>query len=771
MSQPVGIIAKVFINEDGYKKYLKKVAPGIAKEIFEELNGGGQIFHMLRYIKKEQALYGFFYFNHGNSAFLKESPYKQVLLDIEPFLEADSHGYLTATLDSLNLSQDDCVYSLGINNRKWVDRDIPEKEWKAIVKETWPNFFKYAVEDENYSRVLLSAKKIMDKTVQRAYIKVQEEHRVKKLKEEYHLATPLKPMLVFENYYYNGKDFYYCNGPAKEIKFFSNINLQELMKEPYGLHDSRHVIIDDNCIETDPASFKMLHRAYTTYYIAKDMVYDDKLNPMPMADAATFKLNSEWLASDKNYLYLNKTPILQEDLGSYTLPQKIVFYDEILLAGSKQVWLGNEQVKEIDATSFTEKELSAKEGKIQQKIVEKWKNSLVAPVIKYGEDKDGPLVIVRFNKYKNRFFPAQSLQGVPLGKALVIRKSSEQFLDWLKQCVDEIEKLNAEVSFFSIEGTYDYESTHRWLVTNLASSLPGFAYNNNCLRNFNNHLYFCWKLYEESGRKDTSSLEKGLEWFSHLKPYHSHYLNPYLNHHLACFYVALGNYGEAIKYVAAAWFSGYELFNKIMVDNDLQPLFDRPDFIMLKEAYANLGAVPGKGRRPRWKPDGSQYPYLNEHVVAVLEQMPAEYATGVDEGAGTDYLVTLVCTFAIYEWPDEQKELTEQEKQRLELYRRFRPYFNRYMQQNGSKDYYSDNIYDHYMNSRWINAESHLVRLESLFKAAHGQYSYPEFLDKIMPVFEQLKNAITRDNETPEVIERIKRSIVLQMLELDGKLG
>lgn len=371
MSQPVGIIAKVFISEDGYKKYLKKVAPGIAKEIFEELNGGRQIFHMLRYIKKEKALYSFFYFNHGDKAFLNETPYKQVLLDIEPFLDADSHGYLIATLDSLNLIQEDSVYTLGINNRKWVDRDIPEEEWKTIVKGAWLNFYRYAAEDENYSRVLLSGKKIMDKAVQNAFAEVQEEHRVKKLKEEYHLATPLKPVLVFENYYYNGRDFYYCNGIYKEIKFFSNINLQELKKEPYGLRDSRHVIIDDNCIETGPEKFKMLHRAYTTYYVAKDMVYDDKLNPMPMADAATFKLKNEWLAADKNYLYLNKTPILLEDLGSYTLPQRVVFYDEILIAGSKQIWLGNEQVKEIDAASFTEKELSAKEVKTQQKIVGK----------------------------------------------------------------------------------------------------------------------------------------------------------------------------------------------------------------------------------------------------------------------------------------------------------------------------------------------------------------------------------------------------------------
>lgn len=395
----------------------------------------------------------------------------------------------------------------------------------------------------------------------------------------------------------------------------------------------------------------------------------------------------------------------------------------------------------------------------------------MTPAIKYGEDKDGPLVIVRFHKYRDRIFPAESLQDIPFGKAVVIRKSTEQFLDWLKQCLGEIEKLNAEISFFSIEGTFDYESTSRWLIANLSSSLPGFAYNSNSLRNFNNHLYLCWKSYEESKRTDTSFLEKGLEWFSHLKPYHSHYINPYLNHHLACFYVALGNYDEAIKYVAAAWFSGYEYFNKIMVDEDLKPLLDRPDFVSLKEAYASLGAVPGKGRRSRWKPDGSQYPYLNEHVVAVLEQMPAEYATGVDSGSGTDYLVTLVCTFAIYEWPDEQKELTKQEKQRLELYRRFRPYFNRYMQHNGSKDYHSDNICDHYMNSRWVNAESHLVRLESLFKAAHGQYSHPEFLDQIMPVFERIKNAITRDNETPGVIAQIKQSIVLQMLGLAEKLG
>ncbi|MGY0039436.1 hypothetical protein [Pedobacter sp. NJ-S-72] len=54
MAQPVGILSKIRISEENYKKYLRKVAcQPLANAIFENLGTGYRNYYVFKYLKKE----------------------------------------------------------------------------------------------------------------------------------------------------------------------------------------------------------------------------------------------------------------------------------------------------------------------------------------------------------------------------------------------------------------------------------------------------------------------------------------------------------------------------------------------------------------------------------------------------------------------------------------------------------------------------------------------------------------------------------------------
>ncbi|KIO77069.1 hypothetical protein TH53_11425 [Pedobacter lusitanus] len=64
MAQPAGILAKIRISEENYRKYVKKrVAGPLADIIFENLTGGSRNYYVFKYLKKENCIYVFFLFS------------------------------------------------------------------------------------------------------------------------------------------------------------------------------------------------------------------------------------------------------------------------------------------------------------------------------------------------------------------------------------------------------------------------------------------------------------------------------------------------------------------------------------------------------------------------------------------------------------------------------------------------------------------------------------------------------------------------------------
>ncbi len=240
MSQPVGIISKIKISDAGFKKFMRKEAAALGKEVFESFWHKSPNVYVLNYTKRTSYLYCFVYFNHGNSETLKSSSFYQSLLRIEPFLDDDSEGYFLASLDSSNIA--DFIIENTIIDKKMVAHTFSDKDLKLISKEAHKNFFKKMEDVTDYNSIALQKPHLLNKSILRHFSKFQDAARLKTMKEDLPQASPLHPMQLFKNYFYNGNAFYYCDG-RENITRFQSINLQLLEEKAYGLHDDKHIII------------------------------------------------------------------------------------------------------------------------------------------------------------------------------------------------------------------------------------------------------------------------------------------------------------------------------------------------------------------------------------------------------------------------------------------------------------------------------------------------------------------------------------------------
>lgn len=778
MSEPAGITAKVKMSQDGFKKFLRKEANNIAKLIYEDYADESKNWYVWKYLPKEQAMYCFIYFNYGNGEWIEKCEHTKILLRLENFLEDDSKGYLLGMIDSLNLSG--FVYEYAIENKKWISKKYAKKEIEPIWEDAKKYFFKYAEQGE-FGKALFGKKQILDKSIFSNILKHQEQHRVKMLKETLHTATTIKPLQIFKHYFYNGTDFYYCNGHSK-ISIFQNINLQALRQTPYGVCDDKQIIVLDKSLAENTEKFTMLHRAYTTYYKSDTKVYDENLQPIPNADAKSFKLIEDYVAVDNNFVYINNKAIPRLTLGDFKFDNAI-FYCEKLLIGTKQIWLDGELITDIDAPTF--ESIDFKDDEIYKDFWE-IRSGYVSATIKQGRDKHGDLFILRLNTYKD----INPIMNIPFHKPMVLRKSRAEFVAWYKPLVEQVIlecKKFGENNFFDYFPTDAptifqnfYDKVNLWNETYFEAHYPKIKYSSEFLLGVNNYLYSCWQLYEQSGSKknfmsakkyDKSYLEKGLAFYQKLAADHVAVVNPHIFHHLVSFHVVLGNLEKAIEYFRLAFLTGYPMFDKMLLDEDLKPIYKNETFKKCKAWFDEHVKTAIKDTRPgvvnwRWSPNPNPYPFVNHTLLDYLDQLPDELKLCHKMTFGSNHLLTrIVETFAIYDLQDPAEINTDLQKEMQEVNLRFAPYFNQYMQNKGVQNWYSGNIYEYYQDFKMMNAQSHLARMEYIFFDSHDEYGHSTLAD-IAPVFERLKKAIVIHKESQEFIEKINQSLVMQVLKL-----
>ncbi|MDR0481348.1 MAG: hypothetical protein LBG66_05620, partial [Gallionellaceae bacterium] len=396
MSQPVGIIAKISFPEDNYKKYRRTIAAApLAAQISACLldDDVGDYF-IFRYLKKESALYALFYFRYGGGDFLRGHPLLAMLQEIEPFLDDSSAGYLLATLDMLNLVEnDELVYAATIRHQKFAPHQFTEEESKAIEQDALRHFFKHA--DENFS-LAFDRRQIIDKTVRAKVLALQEAHALQNLKNNLHTATEEKPFELFHGYFYDGEKFYtFVKWPLKQV-VFENINVRALRKTPYGLCDDKSVIVGERQIVTPPEKFKLHQKGETIFYSSAEAVYNEKLEPYPDSDGLTFKLKSKYVGEDKNYIYFGNAQLPKQQIGDYEICDAGYFTSRVLLYSSTQVRTPDHILTEIDAPTFAiiHPDLGDVIGVNPSGVFR-------GCMIVHGRDKHGELVIHNYNIYEN----------------------------------------------------------------------------------------------------------------------------------------------------------------------------------------------------------------------------------------------------------------------------------------------------------------------------------------------------------------------------------
>jgi hypothetical protein len=735
MSQPVGIVSKIKISEDAFKKYIKQESNAIAEELFDSFWHKASAIYLFQYNKKQQTLYAFVYYNYGNSELLQESAIYKALIKIEPFLNSDDEGYFIATLDSLNFG--DFVTEKRIKNGKWNDYNFPQKEINTIWKEAQKKFLNKIEDVSDYSSFFNENKSFVDKEILKHFEIIREKARIKTVKEALPKANLLNPIQIFKGYFYNGTEFYYCNGNDK-ITFFENIQLQELEETNYGLTDGTHVIIGEKVINANPKTFKKLHKFYTTFYKTDTKVFDEKLDKIEIADAKTFKLSTYkrdiadiYYGEDANNLYYLGKIISKETLGSFSFSNAL-FYNETLLIGTKKIYLGAKPLDEIDAGSYEKLTLK---NTVMYEFIEKQytSNDSYAGSMKvffsYGKDKNGEFFI--FKPYVNAAdwcFVATSF-GYKNNEVVVLRKNEAEFLEFYEKYKREVfentlpflqsilPENNSDSAAYFTQFQAFFESKRFDKLVEENKYVPDF------LTKFNNYLHHCWQLY--SNTRDKNYLTTGLTHYKKIESQFIGELNPFIFHHLACFSVDLNQLDEAVNYVLKAFYYGYLQFHLMLNDEDLQPIFNNEKFLEIKNWYETNIPTPYKENQDwRWHPNYTQFPYFNAFNVKLLEELPNEIKKGTKHNYNQiDYVSYIMKNYFIWDFLEEKDENS---KAYNKLISTFASFFNSYLQNTMDLSWQEHCAYHFYQNYAITNAKSHLVRLEYLFFNAHNEYGFNE---------------------------------------------
>jgi len=296
------------MSAEAFKKYIKAEAAPIARLIFDLRNESEEgDYYYLKYNKRFQTLYACIYYNHGNRQWLEQSPFLPVLRGVEPYLDADSKGYLLATLDASSpWRADEVAFSTHIRQGKYTADSITPEQLQRVKKDC--NAFFRLAENGYYYEMLDAGEPVVEKAIATRYEKLKEQQRLDNIKQNLHTATPEKPLTLFGNWKYDGTNLLGYNG-----KKYPQFDIPNLRETPYGVTDGRYVLAltyndvthewYELLLETDPAKFRIMRKGEgTVYYKSADTVYTWKLQPMPGADAPTFKVLGPFHARDKNNL-------------------------------------------------------------------------------------------------------------------------------------------------------------------------------------------------------------------------------------------------------------------------------------------------------------------------------------------------------------------------------------------------------------------------------------------------------------------------------------
>jgi hypothetical protein len=607
---------------------------------------------------------------------------------------------------------------------------------------------------------------------------IREKARIKTVKEALPKANSLSPIQIFKGYFYNGTRFYHCDG-RHAITYFENCNLQDLVETTYGLTDGNSIIIGNKQLNADPKTFKKFHKSYTTFYKTTTKVYDEKLNEIEEADARTFKfttykrdISNVYYGEDVNNIYFLGNSISKEALGTFSFSNSL-FYDEVLLIGTKKMYLGATELDEIDASTYEKLRLENTAfyeiGKNKARE-ESTYASYMKEFFSFGKDKNGHFVLFRpYTTAASSYFVSTSF-GFKNNEVVVLRKNEAEFLEFYEKYKTEV-AANAMPLLFTLFP--DDNATGSEFINQFNAIFDGNyfeqfmaeqAYSSKFLMTCNNYLHHCWQLY--SNTRDKNYLTTGLTHYKKIESQFIGELNPYIFHHLACFSVALNQLDEAVNYVIKAFYCGYLQFHLMLNDEDLKPIFHDKRFLEIKNWYETNVPTPYiENQDWRWHPNLTGFPQINPLVLELLEQLPESIKQGTKHNyQQIDYVSYLMKHFL---FPDLSIDPTEQSNAYNAMLISFAPFFNKYLQNTIDLSWQEHCAYFFYQDYAITNAKTHLVRLEYLFYKAHNEYGINELnedlihdlLNRIALKYEEASEEDKGYIDNSKVLELVKTAI------------
>ncbi|MDM1496908.1 hypothetical protein HX063_16120 [Myroides odoratimimus] len=338
MAQPVGLLSKIKITDTNYKAFFKtKAVTVISEEMYDCVHYNYQDHYFYQYNKKKEELLCLAFYNHGNRETLIGNFYQSIK---EVVLLALDHSFIALTLDAFNWTEVD-TYEV-LEEDVWNIKQITKEEL-AIVQSialTCSEQF-----DQPFVEKLFNSK-IVDSNVVKKVSALQEKHRLANLTTFAKEATPLRPIHLFGNYYYNGKAVFSCKSGGH---IYTDIDLATFKPTVYGAADAEHVLFLDKCIKTNPKKFKRVAKYETVYYLSEEGVLDEKGVWIEGSDATTFKLKEDYLAEDSINLYYWGNVVSKSSFSTYRV-ESYPYQTDFLITDTAVYY--TQYKLEVDAQSF-----------------------------------------------------------------------------------------------------------------------------------------------------------------------------------------------------------------------------------------------------------------------------------------------------------------------------------------------------------------------------------------------------------------------------------
>jgi len=656
MSQPVALIAKIKIGEPAFKRFLLgKHAKLLAHCIDAALDHQYSDYYVFRYLKAEQAVFAFFYFNHGNADSLAGSTELSVLKALAPVTEPGMAGHVLCCLDAMNLHPDVLGPCTAIVDGCCVEGPSPSAtEWLAWKKDCAKYFYKEA---EKPFALNFFRSRIVDKSIVRRCTKLAEERRVKSVLQHLDKATFQRPLRFFGDYFYNGTFIYHQFGIATPLP---ELDPRSFASTPYGGADALHVVVGARACRADVASFRKLQKGELVYYKDSRHVWHG-LTPLPQADAASFKLLSDHAAQDDRTLYFAGLCLSRVELGTFRFEPHGYYHCEKLLLAEHAVYMGDQRLP-VDAASF--------------EVIEAVPNETRGAAYSYMyvvQDRHGRYVLYRESDARGRDGDARLVRADDAARTLAEVKQQQRQVrgNLFADLPPRMRK----------DDTLAYADEFRaWAQVHFESAYSKYKYSPNCLYvPVNNYFHgaFHQKRYAEV-----------LALYERIEP--TAWLNPHLFHHTACCHAALGQLDAAISEVRKACVFGYAHLELLWADEDLQSLWSDTRFQALLAQFAGgeLLAQP--------------------ELLEAIDRL--SHGSGPELHELDRFLVGLACRFRF-----EDPAVSPIEPARAALLRRVFRHHLRLV----PVTYQADAFYALYRDHSLLHPLVHFQMLQELFRNAH----------------------------------------------------